>query len=157
MIAAEKNAALPQVIRRIGFALPAATVCIVLMSGVMKFYDLGEFHSGLQSWNTLPVWAAGVATFAVPVAEVGCGLWWVLGVRRRLASTALFALLSMFTLAYSWQAWAAAPPDCACFGKIRAFENLTHYVRGIVPRNLLLQGLLLPAILLPVRSRSSKS
>ncbi|MGE3110012.1 MAG: MauE/DoxX family redox-associated membrane protein [Phycisphaerales bacterium] len=136
--------------------IAAGIVIVVLsVSGVAKLYDLGEFLASLRSWTVLPLPLVAVLVFMVPLVEVAVAMWWMSGCARRGATCAAALVLLIFTLGYGWQAWIAAPPNCACWGKIRAFEAVSQEAASVVIRNGVLLGMLAPAAFLRQRSPSS--
>jgi len=118
----------------------SAVMAAMAAAALLKASDVSEFRGALESsWGVGPTWAETL-TILIPACEMGVAAAWFIGVRRGLAVMGAGILLVLFTGAFIWLWAVRSPPDCACFGKIKLFEDAQHAAMWVVVRN---AGLLL--------------
>ncbi|MCL4221497.1 MAG: hypothetical protein KJZ65_09000 [Phycisphaerales bacterium] len=113
----------------------AIAMSAFIAAALLKVSALIEFRDVLvRSWGLAPA-LADMGAIVIPVAEMTVGACWFLGYARRAAWGAALCLLLLFTAAFVWVWLMRAPPDCGCFGRIRAFESIRHAAMWVVIRN----------------------
>lgn len=113
---------------------------VMVAASLLKASDVSEFRGALESsWGVGPTWAETLAIL-IPACEMGVAAAWFIGVRRGLAVMGAGVLLILFTCAFIWLWAVRSPPRCACFGKIKMFQDAQHAAMWVVARN---TGLLL--------------
>ena len=124
----------------IGFvnALPHLAVGLVALGGLLKVADLGQFGESLKTWSLLPNTGKSVVLLLVPSLELCIGMAWLVGDMKRRDSVArvAIALLSVFTISFVVQGVLADVPDCGCFGKLLAAQDVVDQAQVVVARNL---------------------
>lgn len=119
-----------------------ASAIVVLLAGFAKASDTMAFVGALDTWTLVPKNLQLPLAFVIPSVEVGVASLVVLGVGRRMATLMLLVLVGAFTVAYATELATGKPPDCGCFGALRAFASEQWTVRLVLLRNgILLVGL----------------
>lgn len=128
--------------------IPVIAIVLIGAAGVMKAATFDLFVGSLQSWQTLPRGGALPVAVSVVAAETAIAASWFLFVRRR-SAIIWAAALFLFTVtgAYTAESVYAEPPDCLCFGPIRAFEAHQASMIRLILRNGALLGCLIPGFL----------
>jgi uncharacterized membrane protein YphA (DoxX/SURF4 family) len=90
---------------------------VLLVAGALKVTDPYSSATSVRAYQILPVDLANFLGFVLPFAEVGIGIFLIVGIWVRLNAIAGGALMVMFIIAIG-QAWARGISlDCGCFGK----------------------------------------
>lgn len=148
------------VARRGAFVLAGVTMASLAVAAFAKGMDLEDFRSSLRTWTLLAPGLHGYVVIIVPMLEAALAACFFLGVKRRFAILGSLVLLFGFTVLYSVQLSLGPPPDCNCFGKLLAYEQGVADGRAAIVRNLVLMGLLVPAVAIsfwPVGKARSQS
>jgi hypothetical protein len=117
-------------------------MAVLLVAGCLKAVDITVFAESLRTWRLLPHWAPLFIAPFIPAVEIGVGLAWFLGLRRRTAAWTAAAMLAGFTGLYGLHLLIGEPPDCGCLGLIQNFQSSIHESILVVSRNSVLLGLL---------------
>lgn len=143
-VAPARNPGVDAVIGWCGSRLIDAVMLVLAIAAVGKALDPGAFVRSLASWTLVPHGAHAVLAIAVPAAEAACAAAWFLSVGRARALVGAVFLLTLFSGVYAIYLAVGERSQCACLGKIAAFEMATAQARAVLLRN----GLMLAAILL---------
>ncbi len=92
----------------------------------------------------------------VLVLELGLGLAALVGLWRSRAVLGLMALLALVTSVFVVESVVSSPPTCGCFGLISRWHGSHPSAWLLLGRNLLLLGMLVPAVLTQDASSSPK-
>lgn len=135
--------------KRVGLALVVAAIlgchagmAALVLASLFKLTDLRLFAEGLASWTLIPSSLHTPLALAVPLAEAGVGLAWLLGLWRGASLGAAVGLLVSFTLLYVAQATIATPPECGCFGAAFRHHQAADLAWSLLPRNIAMIGTL---------------
>ena len=108
---------------------------ILIAASLLKAIDVHEFESALTSQWGVPSYMGRLLAVIIPGLECFISLAWFFGVGRRLSVLAAVTFLVGVTGAFVWLWVVRAPPDCACFGRIKAFEQSQNAAAWAVIRN----------------------
>jgi uncharacterized membrane protein YphA (DoxX/SURF4 family) len=111
---------------------------VVLVAGLAKAYDTMAFLRALGTWTLIPEQARLPLALTIPSIEIGVASMVAFGVFRKIAMIVLMILLCMFTGVYLLELATGKPPDCGCFGMMKAFASEQAMVRLVLARNCVL-------------------
>ncbi|MBX3321672.1 MAG: hypothetical protein KF757_01640 [Phycisphaeraceae bacterium] len=117
-------------------------------AGILKILDLEQFEVTLREHWGFPIWARVIIATSLPPFEVALAVLWLAGVRRHLQEFLGLGLLVVLTAAFCWLWLQGRPPQCACFGRIRAYAQMQNDAAWVVVRNGLLVFILTLGMLL---------
>lgn len=110
----------------------------LVVAACAKLVDHEAFRRSLETWELVPSGLHPVLAVLVPAVELGLGLAWWLGVRRRVVGWLAVGLLGLFTGVYGAHWVVASPPDCNCLGTLLAWEHARDQAYGLFVRNAVL-------------------
>ena len=101
----------------ITFALRLIFGGVLLVAGAIKVTDPYGSATSVRAYQMLPVHLANFLGFVLPFAEIGLGIFLIVGIWVRFMAVASSILMIAFVIAIS-QAWVRGISlDCGCFGK----------------------------------------
>lgn len=103
--------------------LTAIGMAVLVLSGIMKLLDLGQFSEAIKTWSIIPTALAPIVVIVVPTAELLLGGAWLLGFRRTGAAVGALILVALFALGISVQLLTGKPPNCGCMGLIEKYHE----------------------------------
>lgn len=118
----------------------------LLVAGVGKLLDLGEFRTSLLGWNLIPSTMISFVSLFVPAFEVLLGGFWLIGIGRRAVAIAASCFVSVVTVAYCVEWVLLAPPKCSCLGLWSHYWAFRDSGLVNVSRNVMLLLTILPSI-----------
>lgn len=128
------------------------TIGRILLGAVFIYASCGkllhpaQFAEAVANYRLLPPWAVGPAAHGLPMVELACGLFLVLGLAVPGASLLASLLLASFGAAIIQAIWRGLDIECGCFSA--AAERVGYPV--------LLRDLVLLVLSLTVLSASLK-
>ena len=129
--------------------LTDGVMVVILLSGVLKAFDVTVFAESLATWRFLPTATRPLLAVGVPAIELAVSLALLLGLWRRLAFMCVLLLVSAFTLAYVIHIILfSEAPKCGCFGPLDLGSESLWEARVLIARNVVLLGALGAAVLL---------
>ncbi|GMV72225.1 MAG: hypothetical protein AMXMBFR77_20630 [Phycisphaerales bacterium] len=115
--------------------LPTLAMIVVLLAGLAKAMDAGEFAQALARWTVVPSALATPISLGVIAAEVALAGAWLLGIRRRIVARGALALIVVFSAAMLVEYAVAEAPDCHCFGRLLRHQARQDALRDTLIRN----------------------
>jgi uncharacterized membrane protein YphA (DoxX/SURF4 family) len=105
---------------RIGLAIRLTAAAIWLVAGSAKLADLTQFHAQVDAYRLLPQTLEAPFAYALPLIEVGLGVYLAIGLFVRPAAIFGCALIVVFVAAIAQAAVRGLTLDCGCFGSLAA-------------------------------------
>lgn len=96
--------------------------CILLTAGLAKLFDIDPFKRTLQTIG-FPYRFVSVAA-AVPLFEIGIGLWLLSGLLIIPAASTALLLLCLFNVVLARLFFNGSTADCNCFGNLLQLRSL---------------------------------
>lgn len=128
--------------------IPVIAIVLIGAAGLAKAATFELFVGSLQAWQTMPRGGElPVAATAVATEIANAAGWFLFPHRRGLIVCVAASFLFAVTTAYTIETVYAKPPDCLCFGPIKAFEAHQASLWRLTLRNGALLVCLLPGIL----------
>ncbi|MGH3002698.1 MAG: MauE/DoxX family redox-associated membrane protein [Gaiellaceae bacterium] len=128
----------------LGLAIRLGASAIWLVAAIAKIVDLQHFHAQVDQYQLLPHALEAPFAYTLPFVELLIGLYLLVGLLTRAASTLACVLLVLFIVAEG-QAWARGLSlDCGCFGTL----THSHVGASTILRDLALG---LPTLVLALR------
>jgi len=115
--------------------LPTMAMIVVLVAGLAKAVDTGEFALALSRWTVVPGGLATPIALAVIAAEVALAGAWLLGIRRGAAALGALLLIAAFSAVMLAEYAVADAPDCHCFGRLLRHRAQQDALRDTLLRN----------------------
>lgn len=94
----------------------------LVLGGIFLLYGLSKVKTPLQFANDIDAYQMGIPPFivdtmarALPILEIGLGIWLIVGLFTRFSAIVAAALMTIFTIAIT-QAWfRGIDANCGCF------------------------------------------
>ncbi len=115
--------------------LPTLAMIVVMVAGLAKAMDVGEFAQALARWTVVPGALATPIALGVIAGEVALAGAWLLGIRTRAAARGALALIVVFSAAMLVEHAVAEAPDCHCFGPLLRHQARQDALRDTLIRN----------------------
>jgi hypothetical protein len=131
------------------FTLRLIVFTTILIAAGFKLLELDHFTRELAAWHIIPSGLAPWLAIVAVSAEISLPLLWLIRPSRSWPTIAAIAMLAMFTIAFSVESAIASPPNCACFGRILAYEQHRSGLAPLLVRNGALIAALTVSLVLP--------
>lgn len=93
---------------------------VFIHASASKIHYPAEFAESLAAYQILPHWAVNFFALFMPWLELTCGLFLILGLKSKVVTSIIGALLAVFTFAILINIIKGSPISCGCF------ENVDH-------------------------------
>lgn len=131
------------------FAIQLIVFTTILIAAGFKLIAMDYFTRELAGWHIIPSGLAPWLAILAVSAEISLPLLWLIRPSRSWPTIAAIAMLAMFTIAFSVESAIASPPNCACFGRILAYEQHRSGLAPLLVRNGALIAALTASLVLP--------
>ncbi len=88
---------------------------LFIYASMTKVSYPAEFAEALASYQLVPYWALNFVAVYLPWLELTCGLFLIIGLSTRAASSILASLLVFFALGQTVNLYRDIPISCGCF------------------------------------------
>ncbi|MEX2219742.1 MAG: MauE/DoxX family redox-associated membrane protein, partial [Phycisphaerales bacterium] len=115
---------------------------VIFVAGSLKILDLPSFAFSLESWTYFSPMVRLIIVLSIPLLELFVAGCWFIGIYRGACVQAALVFIVAATTAYGFHVVLGKPPECECFGRIRAFEESVSNGLVVLIRNSVLLALL---------------